>query len=570
MNTRARTNLQPMKAPGKLEKEKMGVQSNKRMHTEKPMINRRKAIREKKMALLQDVDKLKKKLRHEENVHRALERAFTRPLGALPRLPPYLPSSTLELLAEVAVLEEEVVRLEEKVVHFRQGLYKEAVYISSSKRNMDNLAEQCDSCKSPKLKQTKLSPQVEAHSASSAGKHMPSHSDDGVLKEDQSYLSSKQNQKSPNVNSQTVRTPVKRLPIENRPIEKRLDPQKLQLEGKIVDHWSTEERNSVTQDRKASGDDSPNKISENIVKCLLNVFSRMSSKRTRSSAETLSSLPAMTFCDGSVTTQFKDPYAISLKFGKRDIGPYKHLFAVEAPSINPNRSTVSVFLVRRLKLLLEKLESVKLKGLTHQQKLAFWINIYNSCMMNAFLENGIPESPEMVVALMQKATINVGGHLLNAITIEHFILRLPYHSKFTFEKGIKNDEMTARSTFGLEFSEPLVTFALSCGSWSSPAVRVYTASKIETELEVAKREYLQAAIGISSAKKTVAIPKLLDWYLLDFAKDLESLLDWICLQLPSELGKEALSCLERGNNEPLSQVLQIIPYEFSFRYLLCM
>lgn len=122
----------------------------------------------------------------------------------------------------------------------------------------------------------------------------------------------------------------------------------IQLEGKIVDHWSTEERTSVTQDRKASGDDSPNKISENIVKCLLNVFSRMSSKRTRSSVETLSSLPAMTFVD-SATTQFKDPYAISLKFGKRDIGPYKHLFAVEAPSINPNRSTVSVFLVRRLK-----------------------------------------------------------------------------------------------------------------------------------------------------------------------------------------------------------------------------
>lgn len=29
-----------------------------------------------------------------------------------------------------------------------------------------------------------------------------------------------------------------------------------------------------------------------------------------------------------------------------------------------------------------------------------------------------------------QATINVGGHLLNAITIEHFILRLPYHSKY--------------------------------------------------------------------------------------------------------------------------------------------
>jgi hypothetical protein len=44
------------------------------------------------------VDKLRKKLRHEENVHRALERAFTRPLGALPRLPPYLPSQVSTLI----------------------------------------------------------------------------------------------------------------------------------------------------------------------------------------------------------------------------------------------------------------------------------------------------------------------------------------------------------------------------------------------------------------------------------------------------------------------------------------
>lgn len=37
----------------------------------------------------------------------------------------------MELLAEVAVLEEEVVRLEEEVVSFRHGLYQEAVYSSS-------------------------------------------------------------------------------------------------------------------------------------------------------------------------------------------------------------------------------------------------------------------------------------------------------------------------------------------------------------------------------------------------------------------------------------------------------
>ncbi|PKA56116.1 hypothetical protein AXF42_Ash015601 [Apostasia shenzhenica] len=43
-----------------------------------------------------------------------------------------LQQDTLELLAEVAVLEEEVVRLEEQVVSFRQGLIVKAFTVSSS------------------------------------------------------------------------------------------------------------------------------------------------------------------------------------------------------------------------------------------------------------------------------------------------------------------------------------------------------------------------------------------------------------------------------------------------------
>lgn len=43
----------------------------------------------------------------------------------------------------MAVLEEEIVRLEEQVVHFRQDLYQEAIYISSSKKNMENSTDSC-------------------------------------------------------------------------------------------------------------------------------------------------------------------------------------------------------------------------------------------------------------------------------------------------------------------------------------------------------------------------------------------------------------------------------------------
>lgn len=98
-------------------------------------------------------------------------------------------------------------------------------------------------------------------------------------------------------------------------------------------------------------------------------------------------------------------------------------------------------------------------------------------------------------------------------------------------------------------------------------VRVYTASHVEEELEAAKREYLQAAVGISKTNKLI-IPKVLDWYLLDFAKDIEALLDWVCLQLPDELRTEAVKFVERRGTEPLSQLVQVMPYDFSFRLLL--
>ncbi|KVH99471.1 protein of unknown function DUF547 [Cynara cardunculus var. scolymus] len=410
-----------------------------KIEPEKTSTSRGSSRRERKMALQQDVDKLRKRLTHEENVHKALEQALARPFGALHRLPPDLPPVTLELLAEVAVLEEEVIRLEDQ----------------------ERVNELCTNPTTNK-------------------------------------------QQSPNPKTQRIKT-LKRSPIDYMSSEKCLD----------------------------QGDDSPNKISERILKCLMFIFAQMSSTSALRMTEML---PSLASCENPSTTDFKDPYDVFYKFENTDIGPYKYLYEVEATAINKNRTTISVFLSQRLKILLGKLGSVNLTSLTHQEKLAFWINIYNSCMMNAFLEHGIPETPERVIQLTQE--------------------------------GVKNDEITTRSIFGLELSEPLVTFALSCGSWSSPAVRVYTGSEVVNELEVAKRDYLLAAVGISSTKKSLTIPKRLDWYMLDFAKDMESFLDWICLQFPSEVGKVAMECLHREKTKPLSDCVRVGAYEFHFRYLL--
>ncbi|KAG5623981.1 hypothetical protein H5410_009199 [Solanum commersonii] len=612
MNNRFRPSLQPKKVPLNPQKEKkMEIQQNKFLSVDNPRVNRRQAAKERKLALLQDVDKLKKKLRHEENIHRALERAFYRPLGTLPRLPPYLPKYTLELLAEVAVLEEEVVRLEEQVVNYRQGLYQEAVSTCSRLNTDDNhLSDSCPqrhgkvskqrhsrsfsmsevnlgssvpqsslsldrSASSRKLflkesvfGSSRISYDVTSNSRQAVMKNCNDSLIDGLRKENHSADSCTKDKPSPQKQVSTIKTSLVRPPVKPESISKiadvRVQVYTIRQPARKVVEQAQESYLASSDERELEAESTENKISEDILKCLSSILLRLSTSKGKiANTESFRSLGAKVLNE----RELQDPYCICSEQRKQDIGEYRYILAIDANSVNLNRKMNASFLIHRLKILLGKLSSVKLEGLTHQQKLAFWINTYNSCVMNAFIEHGIPETAEQVVSLMQKATINVGGHFLNAIMIEHFILRLPYHLKYTCSKSAKDTELKVRSVFGLEWSEPLVTFALTCGSWSSPAVRLYTASQVETQLETAKRDYLQAAVGISATNKLI-IPKLLDWYLLDFAKDLDTLLDWVCLQLPDELRNQTMKCLERRGREPLSQLVQVMPYNFSFRYLI--
>ncbi|KAJ4745210.1 hypothetical protein LUZ62_079615 [Rhynchospora pubera] len=573
MNTRGGSKVRSMREAPRhdkgMEKEKKIEKITKKpVNNPKRILNRLQARRERKIALQQDVDKLKKKLRHEENVHRALERAFTRPIGALPRLPPYLPSHTLELLAEVAVLEEEVMRLEEQVVNFRQGLYQEAIISSNSQKSRESspdLKSNCQTANSELPVSMKPTIPVQLHSNPEPIGPSSNRISNGrqVPRKLSSSNSGKENQSNTNSIRNLRQSPVKKASISKTRTEKQPNNK---VEKSVINKKGGEDVHIIPnsdKDAKLDGLSDPNKLSEESLKCLMSIFSQLSlSWKTEDEQNTSPSVSGSSSAS-SDSTDLGDPYGI-LDFGKRDIGSYKSFRVVDGCSFNPNLVGDSSLLIKRLKGLHGKLAAVDLIGLTHQQKLAFWINIYNACMMNAFLEQGIPTTPQMLVALLPKATINIGGQLLSAMTIEHFILRLPFDIKHVDPKGMK-DDLTMRGTFGLEWPEPLVTFALSCGSWSSPAVRVYTPSHVEQQLETAKKDFLQASIGISNPSK-LAIPKLLHWYLLDFAKDMESLMDWICMQLPDHMTGDAVRCLEISKSNAYS--VQVLPYEFRFRYLL--
>ncbi|KAL5217631.1 hypothetical protein ABZP36_018315 [Zizania latifolia] len=342
----------------------------------------------------------------------------------------------------------------------------------------------------------------------------------------------------------------------------------------------------------------PNKLSERIVKCLVCIFIRL----LRSSRQAELEKPATNYLQaGSGVSSFRADTTGLTKEAKqqehlyssssssrsgqqdhygifaiqdsivRDIGPYKNLVRFTSSSFDLRGFSTSPLLTK-LRGLLEALQHVDLRFLTHHQKLAFWLNIYNTCIMHGILQNGLPSNSEKLLALKNKATLNVSGQKLNALVIENFILRQPSGVKEEFWKyEVDVEEQQVRGRYGLSNSEPNILFALCCGIRSSPALRIYKADRVVMDLEKAKLEYLQASLVVTSRRRLM-IPSLMHCNMHDMAKDTESLVRWICEQLPTSwsLRKSMVDCLSlRGQSHlKIQDIVHVIPYDYEFQYLL--
>ncbi|WZY90759.1 hypothetical protein YC2023_047494 [Brassica napus] len=300
----------------------------------------------------------------------------------------------------------------------------------------------------------------------------------------------------------------------------------------------------------------PNEVSEQLINCLISIYLELNqvSSKTKGDVE-FSRRPSSCSRKSNTYSHYQnamnlDPYHVlpdSSGGFTRDIGPYKNFIHISRSSIDVTSLTYYCSpAVPRLSVLMEKLSEVDLTFLTYKQKLAFWINIYNACIMHA--------------------SLNVGGIVLNALAIEHFVLRHPCEPE---HDSLDEKETLLRHTYGLGYSEPNVTFALCRGSWSSPALRVYTADEVVNDLGRARVEYLEASVGVSSKKKII-VPQLLQWHMKDFADDIESLLEWIYSQLPrsGSLKAMVMECLKRKAKVPLAKMVEIQTYGHEFRYLL--
>ena len=154
----------------------------------------------------------------------------------------------------------------------------------------------------------------------------------------------------------------------------------------------------------------------------------------------------------------------------------------------------------------------------HEERLAFWINLYNVLIVDAILTFGtqrsVTEGRLGLLAFFRRAAYNVGGQRFSANDIEHGILRAnrPHWAIPGRQFGPADPRLTWRVT---RF-DPRIHFALNCASRSCPPIGVYDAARIDTQLDLAAASFIRADVEANPARGSVRLSAIFKWYAADF------------------------------------------------------
>jgi hypothetical protein len=117
----------------------------------------------------------------------------------------------------------------------------------------------------------------------------------------------------------------------------------------------------------------------------------------------------------------------------------------------------------------------------------------------------------------------VAGFTMSLNDIEHGILR---RSKFWWAQGWLRNPFPVgwKKRLQLEKGDPRIHFALNCGANGCPAIRFYTATGVEQELELATMGFFHSEVFLQT--DTIWVSSLYQMYLGDFG-GLKGLRKWL-------------------------------------------
>lgn len=191
-------------------------------------------------------------------------------------------------------------------------------------------------------------------------------------------------------------------------------------------------------------------------------------------------------------------------------------------------------------------QKVDLALLNLKARLAFCCNLYNLMIRHAFIAYGIPESGMQRNTFFGGVGYNIGGHQYSFNDLEHGVLRGNKVPSFHISRQLPKGDPRLSAVF----AEPdcRIHFALNCGAVSCPAISLYTAEGIDTELDVAAAGFCESSDGIAvdEATKTLWLSKLLSWYGADFGCNNREIATSLCKWLRGNTRKVLQTWLNEG------------------------
>ena len=170
---------------------------------------------------------------------------------------------------------------------------------------------------------------------------------------------------------------------------------------------------------------------------------------------------------------------------------------------------------------------------SREDKIAFWINLYNVIVVHGVVELGIRDSVKEVRNFFKRIQYRVGDMFFSPEDIEHGLLRNNRRPPNSFFKIFGSGD--ERLQFSVEPVDPRIHFALVCASSSCPPIGFYTPENIDTELTIAARTFLNSGGAVIDIERgSVSLSRIFKWYAVDFAKNREDMLKAIVPYLYDE------------------------------------
>jgi len=150
-----------------------------------------------------------------------------------------------------------------------------------------------------------------------------------------------------------------------------------------------------------------------------------------------------------------------------------------------------------------------------QERLSFWINLYNAIVVHGVIELEVAASVKEIPDFFTNIAYQIGKYHYSPDDMEHGILRAnsrpPYRLRPLFGKR------DPRLKYALNSIDPRIHFALVCASRSCAPIRFYESEAIEGQLEIAARNFINSTeVVIIPEENKIFLSQIFKWYRRDF------------------------------------------------------